>query len=325
MTQIENRMETHLDQIRSLLWEIGDSAESALQDARKALFERDADLAYRTILEDHPLDRKSRRCDSSCHAFIGRFLPGAGVQREMTATIRINAILERIGDHAVTVCRESLRLERELPVHFRSRIDRIADESLHLLSAARATFRDGDADHAMEIMTAARQLENRMDAYYAELFSDDERLDATTMMVIFVVFNIFKRVADQAANICEQAIYTARGINPSPDACRVLFVSEAENGLLHSALSMARERFSRDVSFSVYQPPMTESDLADFTVLVGLNRPVGDFIEDVPFHTSVQNWTVPAGVEKDGQLEYLAEKISQLVEKISGPSDQGRD
>jgi len=322
MTQIENRMETHLEQIRGSLWDIGSRAESALHDARKALFDRNADLAYRVILDDHPLDRKSRRCDISCHHFISRFLPGAGVQREMTATIRINAILERIGDHAVTVCRESLRLERELPVHFRQRIDRIADESLSLLSAARTSFREGDAERAMGVIGSARQLESRMDGYYAELFSEDERLDATTMMVIFVVFNIYKRVADQAGNICEQAVYTVRGTGPSPDVCRVMFMAGQDSNLAEEALSLAREFFAESVSFSAAGPEVRESDLGECAVLVGLNRPVGELVRTVPFHTSVQNWTVPAGADETERRTFLLKRLKDLVERISGNPDR---
>ncbi|MGD8345974.1 MAG: PhoU domain-containing protein [Lysobacterales bacterium] len=322
MTQIENRMETHLEQIRGLLWDIGSQAESALYGARKALFERDADLAYRVILDDHPLDRKSRRCDSFCHDFIGRFLPGAGVQREMTATIRINAILERIGDHAVTVCREALRLERSLPAQFCRRIDSIADESLSLLSAARSSFREGDAEQAMSVIHSARQLESRMDSYYAELFSEDERLDATTMMVIFVVFNIYKRVADQAGNICEQAVYTVRGTGPSPDACRILFMAGQDSDLAQEALSIAGAHFAENVSFSASGPEISASDLGETTVVVGLNRPVSDFVSTVPFHTTVQNWTIPPGADEAERRNFMLERLTDLVERISGNPDR---
>jgi len=321
MTQIENRMEAHLEQIRGLLWDIGSQAESALYDARKALFQRDADLAYQVILDDHPLDRKSRRCDSSCHDFIGRFLPGAGVQREMTATVRVNAILERIGDHAVTVCRESLRLERPLPAHFRRRIDCIADESLSLLSAARSSFREGDADRAMSVIRSARQLEGRMDSYYAELFSEDERLDATTMMVIFVVFNIYKRVADQAGNISEQAVYTVRGAGPAPDVCRILFMTGQDSDLAQEALSVARELFADNVSFGAGGAGTSESDLGETAVLVGLDRPVSDFVSTIPFHTTVQNWTIPPGADEADRRSFLLERLTDLVERINGKPD----
>ena len=275
------------------------------------------------ILDDHPLDRQSRSCDSSCHDFIGRFLPGAGVQREMTATVRVNAILERIGDHAVTVCRESLRLERPLPEHFRQRIDRIADESLSLLSTARGSFREGDTDRAMAVIHSARRLENRMDSYYAELFSEDERLDATTMMVIFVVFNIYKRVADQAGNICEQAVYTVRGTGPSPDPYRILFLAGQDSDLAQEALSIAREHFAVNVSFSAGGPGISESDLGETGVLIGLNRPVSDFVSTVPFHTAVQNWVIPPGADTAERRIILLERLTDLVERISGKPDRG--
>jgi phosphate transport system protein len=111
MSHLEERMETDLNYIRSWLWKIGDDVEAALRNAKKALILGDSKLAYEVVLGDHPINRDSRQCDRLCHTFIARYLPGAGALREMASTIRVNVILERIGDYAVTICREGLQLD----------------------------------------------------------------------------------------------------------------------------------------------------------------------------------------------------------------------
>ena len=50
-----------------------------------------------------------------------------------------------------------------------------------------------------------------MDAIYEDLFAADGVLDARTALTVFVVFNLLKRVADQAKNICDQTVYAVRG------------------------------------------------------------------------------------------------------------------
>ena len=103
MSHLEERMETDLNYIRDWVWNIGEDVEEALRDAKRLLVLKDAEKAYEIILGDHPINRASRRCDRLCHRFIARYLPGAGALREMASTIRINVILERIGDYAVAL------------------------------------------------------------------------------------------------------------------------------------------------------------------------------------------------------------------------------
>ena len=115
MSHLEERMENDLNYIREWVWKIGEDVENALRNAKKTLVLRDPEMAYEIILGDHPINRASRRCDRLCHRFIARYLPGAGALREMASTIRINVILERIGDYAVTISREALQLRRSCP------------------------------------------------------------------------------------------------------------------------------------------------------------------------------------------------------------------
>ena len=118
MSHLEERMEKDLNYIRNWLWKIGDSVEAALRSAKTTLILKDSKLANEVVLGDHPINRDSRQCDRLCHTFIARYLPGAGALREMASTIRVNVILERIGDYAVTICREALQLDTPLPEKF---------------------------------------------------------------------------------------------------------------------------------------------------------------------------------------------------------------
>ena len=123
MSHFEERLEADLTAIREWVWQMGNDVEGALLNSKRALLMRDEELAYATVLGDNPINRKSRACDRLCHTFIARHLPGAGHLREMAATIRVNVALERIGDYAVTISRESLQLSSDLPEKFIVQID----------------------------------------------------------------------------------------------------------------------------------------------------------------------------------------------------------
>lgn len=347
MSHLEERMEHDLNYIRDWLWKIGDDVESALRNAKKTLWLRDEDMAYSIILGDHPINRDSRRCDRLCHTFIARYLPGAGALREMASTIRINVILERIGDYAVTIAREGVQLEAPLPESFSTRIDVVADDAIEILSASRAAFREGNADKAIALMQSARRMEGRMDVFYDELFAAEDRLDATTMMVIFAILNMFKRVADQAKNICDQTVFAVRGIAKLPKVYRILFLDRPGSGIGQLACAIGRKNFPATAEFTVATPgqrdPLDptlreflvgtglpdedlesealeaiEPDLSDYIVIISVNGKVKDYVNKVPFHSSALNWALPEDADRAGQYRDLRSRISDLVELLAG-------
>lgn len=340
-------METDLNHIREWLWKIGEDVENALRNSKKLLVLRDAEMAYDIILGDHPINRDSRECDRMCHTFIARYLPGAGALREMASTIRINVVLERVGDYAVTICREAIQLEGPLPEKFAVRIDSLADDAIEILNGARTAFREGNAERAIALMQAAKRMEGRMDGFYEELFAADDRLDGTTMMVIFVVFNMFKRVADQAKNICDQTVFAVRGIAKMPKVYKILFLDRPGSGMGQLAAAIGRKNFPEIADFTVATPGGSESlpdtlreflqetglpdedleteplealehDFSDYIVIVSVNGPYSEFVPRVPFHTSALNWPPSEGADYAGQYRRMRNQIIDLVTLLAG-------
>jgi phosphate transport system protein len=347
MTHLEERMETDLNYIRDWLWKLGEDVESALTNAKRVLALRDSTLAYDIILCDHAINRDSRECDRLCHTFIARYLPGAGALREMASTIRINVILERVGDYAVTICREALQLEGPLPERFSSRIDSLADDAIEILTSSRSAFREGNAERAIALMQAAKRMEGRMDGFYEELFAEDDRMDAPTMMAIFTVFNMFKRVADQAKNICDQTVYAVRGVKKIPKVYPILFLDQLDSGLGQLATAIGRHSFPETAKFAVATPggrdaPSTAlrefleeaglpendleteplealvHDLSHFIVLVAVKGTVSDYVDKVPFHTSARNWIIPESADQAEKYRLLRREINDLVTLLAG-------
>jgi phosphate transport system protein len=349
MSHLEERMETDLNYIRDWLWKLGESVEHALRNSKKVLMLRDPEMAYDIVLGDHPINRDSRECDRLCHTFIARYLPGAGALREMASTIRVNVVLERIGDYAVTICREALQLTEPLPGRFAAHIDSLADDAIEILSASRAAFREGNAERAIALMQAAGRMEGRMDPLYEELFAADDRMDGPTMMAIFTVFNMFRRVADQSKNICDQTVYAVRGVAKIPKVYRILFLDRRGSGIGQLAAAIGRHSFPDTAQFTVatpggsdaLTPALTEflsetglpdsglesetlegltHDLSHFMVLVAVNGNVADYVKKPPFHTSARNWSIPRDADLAEQYRLLRREITDLVTLLAGDS-----
>ena len=272
MSHLEERMETDLNYIRDWVWNIGEDVEEALRDAKKLLVLKDPEKAYEIILGDHPINRASRRCDRLCHRFIARYLPGAGALREMASTIRINVILERMGDYAVTIARESLQLAKPLPERFAQRIDNAADNAIDILADSRQAFREGNADQAIALMAATKRFDARMDSIYEDLFAKDEELNRKNRMVIFAILTVLKRIGDQSKNICDQTVFAVRGIAKVSKVYKVLFLDQQGSGMGQLAAAIGRHNFSENVEFTVATPGGSDTvspDLAEFLDTAG--------------------------------------------------------
>mgnify|MGYP001814230265 FL=1 len=351
MSHLEERMETDLNYIRDWVWNIGEDVEEALRDAKRLLVLKDAEKAYEIILGDHPINRASRRCDRLCHRFIARYLPGAGALREMASTIRINVILERIGDYAVTIARESLQLEKPLPDRFAQRIDDAADNAIDILSDSRKAFREGNADQAIALMSATKRFDARMDSIYEDLFAKDGELNRKNRMVIFAILTVLKRIGDQSKNICDQTVFAVRGIAKVAKVYKVLFLDRQGSGVGQLAAAIGRHNFSENVEFTVATPggadglsaelaefldeagleggdleteqlEALEHDIDHFTVVVSLNGDYSDYIEKMPFHTSALNWPIESDSDLTGRYRDLRERITDLVELVVGADSE---
>ncbi|MDZ4731050.1 MAG: PhoU domain-containing protein [Xanthomonadales bacterium] len=348
MSHFEQRLEADLGAIRDWVWQLGSDVEQALRHAKQALLLHDEDLAYATVLNDNPINRNSRACDRMCHAFIARHLPGAGHLREIAATIRVNVALERIGDYAVTISREAVQLPQALPEHFITEIDALADDSFQILHESRIAFRDDNAEQAKVLMRMAKRVEQKMDAIYEQLFGGDAGINARTGLTLFIVFNMLKRVADQAKNICDQTVYAVRGVAKIPKVYNILFLDQPESMVGPLALAIARKNFPTAAQFRLAVPGKMQAndtglseflqekglatdhlaaesvaslqhDLGEFDVAIALQGKVRDYIGLPPFHTSALHWDLSKTEgELLNQYRFLHENISGLIDLLAG-------
>ncbi len=208
MSHLEQRLEHDLSEIRQQIAELGLSVEQGLENSFRALQTADRKLAFSTILSDHPINRKMRRIDKLCHAFIAVHLPSAGHLRLLSSVIRANIILERVGDYAVTIARESVQIGNVPEGNMAPELGRISSEVMLVLREAIGAFNDLNAERARSIIKLANQVEQNMDGIYANLLSSaDNGGDMRVIMICLIIFSQLKRVADQAKNLAEETIF----------------------------------------------------------------------------------------------------------------------
>ena len=357
MAHYEERLQKDLDNIREQVAVLAGYAERAITNSLQAVQTGNEKLAYTTILEDGRINRAHRDLNQRCYRFIALHLPSAGPLRFIEAVVRVNIQLERLGDYAVTMCREAIQMSQPPQGVLARELELISNDATRMLNQAITAFNDSNEDMARTTMNMAADTEQTLDVVYSDLTSEGDRQGITDLLAMFVVFNMVKRVSDQAKNICEEALFAISGEYKEDVKHELLFVDEDSSCLGPMAEAVARKMFPNSASYSSasrnpnsgFDPNMvrfmeqhgmdmdsirpqkldsSHKSISKYFVVISLQGPINSYISELPFHTSALDWDVGptlAGLgekEVNARLEELYREIvvhvRDLIETISG-------
>lgn len=354
MSHYEKRLEADLWKIRDSLSSIATKVENALKEAMHALLHGEDQQAYAIMLGDRPINREVRRLDKMCHSFIALHLPSAGHLRFISAVMRVCIALERIGDYAVTICRQSVQLPRPPHGSLATEIGLMADQSRKMLNKANTAFLSSRADTAMTTMHLTNQAGRTFDGVFENLVKEEGDWTKKELFGMLVVCNMLLRISDQAKNICEETIFAVTGETKASEVYSIIFLDEDNSFLSQMAEAIARKTFpncgtyssagrtapkaiapslkefleARGIDMSEAKPK-TIADmpqkLSDYYVIVSLQHPVKSYMTTVPFHSIALEWDLgepPADGTDNSRIEELyreiAHRINDLIEKLRG-------
>ena len=362
MTHYEQRLEQDLEEIRREVQKVGGWVSQNVRDAVHAITRFDRVRANETILRDRAVNKRLEEIDHLCHLFVIKHLPSAGHLRFVSSVLRVNVALERVGDYAVTVCRETLRLDKTLPDPLIQDFDVLGQQVLTALRNAVASFVDGDLEKAAAGRAAAKQVNVTFRKAVADLIAyGDREGSAADLFSLMVASRVVKRVGDQAENIAEQTSFLVTGETKGPKSYRILFVDQ-DNGLLSiMAEALGREAFQGEGRFvsagiepaeqfdpgfvdflarrgvDIEGDPMSLTDVLDgarrhFHIVVGIGVDPAREMEHVPFRTVVLLWDDQeiraAGNGLQGRERYqalyraISERVSDLMETLGLETDR---
>jgi len=360
VTHYEERLEGDLSGIRARVRDLTGRVDEAIGKALEALLTGDQDLANETILGDLVVNRRVRKLDGKCHVFVARHLPSAGHLRFVSAVMRLSVALERIGDYAVVIARELAQLESPPPEELAADLTTLGDATRRMLRQAGRAFDAGDVALAKETLALSHGLDFASTRTFRRLLDQGDAGDRSVNDVFALggAINRLSRVADQAENICEEAIFVGTGEMTKKRLSRVLFVAERDDAYTLLAVAYARKAFaernrfesagwseadgieprcrlfmeSRGLDSSALTPTTVEAlgrEILDFEVVVSLQgRPETYLAHDLPFRTVVLEWDVGAPPNHFDQdraealleqaFDRIREQMGRLMEMLRG-------
>jgi len=197
-----------LNDLKQKLLSMASHAEAAVNDAMRALAERDYDLALRVKENDRILDEFEIELDDLAIHLLAK-APLASDLRLVTVAMKISQNLERVGDEATKIAKRARDLSREPPIKVTVDLPRLAQLALHMLKSALDSFVQRDSAAARAVIPLDKEvdgLNKEINRALARHMAEDPDAIPRCLNLI-IVSKSLERIADHATNVAEEVVY----------------------------------------------------------------------------------------------------------------------
>ena len=202
-----------LNHLKELVLRMGGLVEKMTHDAVRALVERKREMFPEVQEMEKQVNQLHMEIDEMALGMIALRQPTATDLRFITAAMKINTDLERIGDQAINIVEQAEELLSVPPVKPLIDIPRMAGIAEEMLKSALDAFVRGDVESAYRTIEKDDAVDQLKDQVFRELLTF-MMADASTIarsMDLILVSRHLERIADHATNICEDVIFMVKG------------------------------------------------------------------------------------------------------------------
>jgi len=210
---IYKTFDLELKELKERLLYEGGLVEKAIENAIKALLERNSELASKVIEDDDIINAKEVETDEFCLKLLALRQPAARDLRFITTAIKINYDLERIGDLAVNICERVIELNQEPQLKPYIDLPTMAKIAELMVKESLDAFVREDVELALKVTRDDESVDNLLDQIFRELLTymmQDLRTISRATRLLFIS-KYLERMADHAVNIAELVIFMVEG------------------------------------------------------------------------------------------------------------------
>lgn len=205
-----------LEEMRSMLAEMGKRVDEALTESMKALKDGDIKTAQKIVKEDPELNQLEERISELGAKLIATQQPVAKDLRRILIAFKISSDLERMGDLSVDIAKVVLRLDGQALIKPLIDLPRMADIVSVMVQESVQSYLDENVDLAYK----SAKDDDQVDALYAQIIRElfalmvENPKTVNQAMLLSFVGRYIERIADHATNISESVVYLVTGKRP---------------------------------------------------------------------------------------------------------------
>jgi phosphate transport system protein len=204
-----------LEKLKAKLLEMSALVESAIYRSVQGVVEKSEDLAQQVLRNEARVNQLEIEIDDMAISLLALQAPLAIDLRLITAAIKINNDLERMGDLSASIAQSALALMREPVIRPMIDIPHIAGLAQSMVRKALDAFVNRDADMARSVLASDDAVDNMRTASFHELMSFMEKNPQQIPQALWLlsVIRNLERIADHATNIAEDVLFMVKGID----------------------------------------------------------------------------------------------------------------
>lgn len=207
-------LQKELERLKKRILSLGALVEEHVTMAIKAVETKDAELAEKIIEADLKVDAMEVEVEEECLKVLALHQPVAVDLRFITAVIKINNDLERIGDEAVNIAERVIYIASRPPATVPFDYGLMSEKTRAMLTRSLDALVNLDIDLAFKV----RLQDDEVDDINREIFEKvkqailDNPTRAGYLINLFSISRHLERIADHATNIAEEVIYMIEGV-----------------------------------------------------------------------------------------------------------------
>ena len=210
---MSKHLERDLENLQHDLLTLAATVEEAIHKAIRALQEREVAVAEQVIVGDTRIDEEENHVEEECLKILALHQPVAVDLRRITAALKINTDLERMGDLAEDIAERALQLSQPPYIPTPPKLQRMTDLTTSMVRQSLDSFVNLDARLARRVC----RLDDEVDRYNHDIIEDLIKTMQESPALVKAGLSMFsatrhlERIADHATNIAEDVIYLVEG------------------------------------------------------------------------------------------------------------------
>jgi phosphate transport system protein len=207
---------TELESLRNHVLSMGGKVEQQLTSGLDALVKMDSGEAEVIVSRDHEVNQMEMAIDEECSTILARRQPTASDLRLVIAIINMNRDLERIGDEAVKVAKQAVRMSEDgMSPSNCIELRHIGSLVVIMLRQALDAFARLDVDLAVEVVKGDDVVDKEYGSAMRSLVTfmvEDPRNIGAILNEMWALRSL-ERIGDHACNIAEHVVYLVKGLD----------------------------------------------------------------------------------------------------------------
>ena len=208
------QFEEDLEKLHNQFYAMGNEVLSQINRTVRAFVTHDRELARQGIEDDAEVNDYEVKLEKKSLEIIALQQPVSQDLRTVITVLKASSDLERMGDHAVSIAKATVRMKGEVRIEsVEDAISKMGRDVKNFVEETLNVYLNGNVDQAY----AVAALDEKINQYFDDIrdLATEEIKQNPELIVTgrdyFQVISYLERIGDYAKNICEWVVYFETG------------------------------------------------------------------------------------------------------------------